>query len=90
LVTVTVAGELDASTAPGLEAAISAALRLARHTVVIDTTDVVFGDAVGRRSLRRRDAPRAAGVQVVLVRGDAIESFDRRLAHLEQGDAQAA
>jgi anti-anti-sigma factor len=88
LVTVTVAGELDASTASGLEAAIDAGLRLARHTLVIDTTDVTFVDVVGRRSLRRLDD--AAGVHVVLVRGDAVESFDRRLAQVAQGRAQAA
>lgn len=90
LVTVTVAGELDASTATGLADAVRVGLRAARHTVVIDATDVTFVDVIGRRSLAWPDGITAPGVQLVLVRGDAVERFDRRLAQVEQGAMRAA
>jgi hypothetical protein len=60
--------------------ALSAALRLADRTVVVDTLGVTFVDAAGRRSLDCAcDTAAVADVHLLLLASEAIGRFDRQL-----------
>ncbi len=77
--TITPTGEIDLFTADRLEAALSAALRLAPEIVVIDLSGVTFLDSSGvHRLLAGHRRATARGVRLVIVPGP--ESVQRTFA----------
>lgn len=83
LVTVTLDGEVDAANAGSVARAVSAGVRMAEHTVIVDALGVTFVDVAGRRVLEFDSAAVAsrAGVELVLVRSAAMRQLDRHLDH---------
>jgi anti-anti-sigma factor len=76
------AGELDASTAPRLVAAIDQALARRRVRVVLDLRDIELLDSTGLSALldgRRRCARAGSGLVLVLDDGGAARRLLRRL-----------
>lgn len=89
LVTVTVDGELDAGAVPQLTAAVRAACRLARHTVVVDALGLTFVDVAGRRALRSAQRDSDDGIKVMMITGLVVKRLDERLAHSERYEPAA-
>lgn len=78
LSTVDLRGELDRTNGDRLCAALGMARRLARHTVVIDTTDLDFVDLTTYRILTASDP--GASVTTVLVKGRALDRLETLLS----------
>ena len=88
LVTVDLRGELDRSKRDRLTAALGMARRLARHTVVIDTTDVEFIDLTAYRIVTAADP--TASVSTVLIKGRVLTKLELLLNEYQSVHDHAA